>query len=173
MKKLTPFTFHLTPKRGFTLLEVTIAIFIVTMFIVTILTVQKVGLKNAYVASQRYQANIIAQGVIEQIKGNLATNWQSGVELPLNSLSTNIASPQTLNYDQVNYTVNIDYAASQLADFLSNYLNSNLYPSSSNYTAAENSNLEKIITVTVTWSSYGQTNTQTLRTALTDWQPRF
>lgn len=158
---------------GFTLIEVTMAISAMAIFISTILGIQNLGIKGALIGAQRYQASWIAEGVIDQMKANYYSNWQNGVENTISNLVGN-ANQQVVIDDQ-KFNVSI---GDSLPGSLETYLRSAIFANQS----AENVNdfshdlmtmLERKVEVNINWYGHGKRQDITLTTILSDWRPKF
>lgn len=92
-KRLSPIVVQRRRNRGFTLLEMLVALLVLSFGLLGMAGLQATGLRNNNNAYQRTQASIIAVEMIERMRTNRAAAANGDYELALNS--TKPTSPTT------------------------------------------------------------------------------
>ncbi|MEW5908139.1 MAG: type II secretion system protein [Patescibacteria group bacterium] len=166
-------------KKGFTLLEVMVAILILMSVIIVPLEIASKSIKTMRISKDRIIAFYLAQEALEYIRNKRDTNWIQGntgnqwlkgtnpcqgangcyIDVINDSLSPCGGSCPRIRYSSANNRYDYD-AASTLTPFQRVIKRTDL-----------GGNAETRITVTVSWNDAGQTNSVILEGHLNNWMP--
>lgn len=92
--------------RGFTLLEVLVALLVFSLGMMGMAGLLTVSVKTNHAAYLRTQATFLAQGMADRMRANVLGLWNNSYNLPLAAISASVPpttckSPNTCNYSDV------------------------------------------------------------------------